>query len=272
MTISRILSALCALFMMTGVMGASAMAHSHEKSLDDVIAGDHRSDAHKARDKYRHPKETLEFFGVTAAMSVVEIWPGAGGWYQEILAPFLNEKGQYYNAGFDLSATEGFLLKANQAVAARLASDKALYGNVVTTEFAPPAKGDMVPEGSVDMVLSFRNFHNWQMNGNDKAALQAIYKALKPGGIFGLTDHRSEESSGKDGYIKPSYLKAAAKEAGFILMATSEVNANAKDTHAHERGVWTLPPRLAGKTENHDEMRAIGESDRLTYKFQKPVK
>jgi len=269
--ITRILTGICAAAMVMGAAPTYTLAYAPEKTLDDVIAGDHRSIANKARDHYRHPKETLEFFGLTADMTLVEIWPGGGGWYQEILAPYMQAKGTYYSAGFDLSATEGYVFKSNNKVTARLASDNSLYGKVIVTELAPPTKIEIAPAGSADMVLSFRNFHNWQMRGTEKDVLKAVFTALKPGGIFGITDHRSDTSTGKDGYIKPADLLAAAKEAGFIFVAESKINANPKDTHTHEKGVWTLPPRLAGDAANHDKMRAIGESDRLTYKFMKPA-
>lgn len=267
----KTVSVICVASIMAGGIATNALAGAPQ-SLDKVIAGDHRSDKNKARDQYRHPKETLEFFGLTADMTVVEIWPGGGGWYQEILAPYLQDKGTYYSAGSDLESTREYTMKSNAKVAARLASDPALYGNAIVTELAPPKKHTLAPAGTADMVLSFRNFHNWQMGGIEKDVMKAIYTALKPGGIFGLTDHRSETTNGKDGYIKPSYLLAVAKEAGFILVAKSEINANAKDTHSHVKGVWTLPPRLAGDKADHDKMKAIGESDRLTYKFMKPAK
>ncbi len=272
MKISKAIAVLCMAAIMTGGVIVKTMAHSHEKSLDDVIAGDHRSDKNKARDKYRHPKETLEFFGLKANMTIVEIWPGGGGWYQEILAPYMNASGTYYSAGYDLSSTKEYTVKTNKKVAARLASDAALYGKAIVTELVPPEKVTISPAGSVDMVLSFRNFHNWQMGGYERDVLKAVYAALKPGGIFGITDHRSDDPKEKDGYIKPSYLLEVATEAGFVLVAESEINANPKDSHHHVKGVWTLPPRLAGDKEKHDEMKAIGESDRLTYKFMKPVK
>ncbi|WP_204602277.1 class I SAM-dependent methyltransferase [Paremcibacter congregatus] len=241
------------------------------KTLDEVIAGDHRSAKNKARDSYRHPKETLEFFGLQPDMTVVEIWPG-GGWYQEILAPYLHEKGTYYGAGYDVEATRGYRVRALKETLARKTEMPDLYGTMKITELSPPAKLEIAPAGSADMVLSFRNFHNWKMGGTEDQVLGAIYKALKPGGIFGITDHRNENSAGRDGYVKPSDLMAAAQKAGFVFVAKSEVNANPKDTKDHERGVWTLPPSLSGNPENHDKMRSIGESDRLTYKFMKPVK
>lgn len=264
----KTVSIICVASIMAGTMTINSFA----KSLDEAIAGDHRSDKNKARDKYRHPKETLEFFGLKENMSVVEIWPGGGGWYQEILAPYLHDSGTYYSAGRDLSSTSEYVKKTLKKVSARLASDPALYGKVIVTELAPPEKLAISPAGTVDMVLSFRNFHNWQMGGYEKDVLKAIFMALKPGGVFGVTDHRSETTNGKDGYIKPADLLAAAKEAGFILAAKSEINANSKDDHNHVKGVWTLPPRLAGDKADHDKMKAIGESDRLTYKFMKPAK
>jgi len=265
--IGKAVTMACVVSIMSGTMIASSLA----KTLDEVIAGDHRSAENKARDQYRHPKETLEFFGLKADMTVVEIWPGGGGWYQEILAPYLNEKGTYYSAGYDLSVTEGYTFRNNKMVAERLASNAALYGNAIVTELDPPAKVEIAPEGTADMVVSFRNFHNWQMRGTEKDVLKAVYKALKPGGVFGITDHRNEMAKDRDGYVKPSYLKEVAMEIGFVLAAESEINANPKDTHEHEKGVWTLPPRLAGDPANHAAMKAIGESDRFTYKFRKPV-
>ena len=272
MNITRTLAVTCAAFILSGAMAVNVMAHSHEKSLEDVIAGDHRSDKNKARDKYRHPKETLEFFGLKAEMTVVEIWPGGGGWYQEILAPYLNETGTYYSAGNDLETTKAYTLKNNKKIADRLASDAKLYGNTIVTELVPPAKVAIAPAGSADMVVSFRNFHNWQMGGYERDVLAAVYTALKPGGIFGITDHQSDDPKEKDGYINPSYLLEVAKEAGFVLVAKSDINANPKDSHHHVKGVWTLPPRLAGDKADHDKMKAIGESDRLTFKFMKPAK
>jgi len=271
--VSRGLAGGCVALVLAGGFAAGGFAAgAFAATLDQVIAGDHRSPQNKARDKYRHPKETLEFFGLRPDMTVVEIWPGGGGWYQEILAPYLHDKGVYYSAGNDLSETKGYRFRANQQIAARIAEKPALYGKVIVTELAPPAKLDIAPAGSADMVLSFRNFHNWQMAGVEKDVLGAIYRALKPGGVFGITDHRSETSSGKDGYVKPADLLAAAQEAGFVLAAESEINANPKDGKNHARGVWTLPPRLAGDPADHARMKAIGESDRFTYKFIKPAK
>lgn len=267
-SILKNIAAICTACLIVGTMAAPAMA----KSLAEVIAGDHRAPAHKARDKYRHPEETLEFFGLKPEMTVVEIWPGGGGWYQEILAPYLHDRGIYYSAGFDLSATKGFTHEANEKIFARIKDQPELYGKIIVTELAPPEKVTIAPAGSADMVLSFRNFHNWQMGGTEKAVLKAIYTALKPGGIFGITDHRNETAQKNDGYVRPSYLIKMARDAGFQLVAKSEINANPKDNHDHEKGVWTLPPRLAGDKADHDRMKAIGESDRLTFKFIKAVR
>ncbi|MCF8473360.1 MAG: hypothetical protein K9G26_01580 [Emcibacter sp.] len=240
------------------------------KSLDEVIAGEHRSAENRARDQYRHPKETLEFFGLKEDMTVVELWPGAGGWYMEILAPYLREKGNYYSAVYDLSKTEGYYARANKALANKMAASPDLYDKTIVTELASPEKFDIAPAGTADMIVSFRNFHNWQMNGYEQEVMRAVYTALKPGGIFGITDHRSNKSTGQDGYVKSSDIIAAAQAAGFVLVAESEINANPKDIKDYEDGVWTLPPTLAGNAADHDKMRAIGESDRLTMTFKKP--
>lgn len=269
--LTRTAAVVCAATLMTATLAGALPATSSARTLDEVIAGDHRSPRNKARDPYRHPKETLEFFGIRPDMTVVEIWPGGSGWYQEILAPYLHEKGTYYSAGFDLALTEGYYFKNNQKVAARLASDADLYGKVIVTELAPPEKLQIAPAGSADLVVSFRNYHNWQMNGQGEIVLRAVYSALKPGGVFGVTDHSSPAPKDKDGYVNPADLIAAAEKVGFVLEAESDVNANPKDTHDHEKGVWTLPPTLAGDPADHDRMKAIGESDRFTLKFRKPA-
>jgi len=256
------------------LMTQTVIADDHQMSdkakLEKIVAGDHRSDKNKARDKYRNPVETLLFFGIKPDMTVVEIWPGGGGWYQEIIAPYLNEKGKYYGAGFSQTADVGFFKKANAQIDERLASNPALYGNATVTELSVPDNTAIAPEGSADAVLSFRNLHNWQARGYHKDVVAAVYKALKPGGVFGLTDHRMEGSDGKNGYVGVEDTKKLMAEAGFEFVASSEINANPKDTKDYERGVWALPPRLAGDEADHDKMRAIGESDRFTLLFRKP--
>lgn len=265
--VTKSVAVLCASALMMGALTSTTFADK----MDDVLAGDHRSDRNKSRDKYRHPKETLAFFGLTPEMAVVEISPG-GGWYQEILAPYLHDKGTYYSAGSDLSATSGRAFRTNQYQAAKITKYPALYGKIVVTELALPHKTTLAPAGTADMVLSFRNFHNWEGRKQEKDVLKAVFAALKPGGIFGITDHRDENGSGSNGYVKPSYVIEVAESVGFVLVARSEINGNAKDNHNHEKGVWTLPPSLSGNKANHEAMKAIGESDRLTIKFMKPKK
>ncbi|WP_321395425.1 hypothetical protein [Emcibacter sp.] len=248
-----------------GASAGSAM------TLDEVIAGNHRSDEDKARDKYRHPKETLEFFGLGDDMTVVELVPGGGGWYQKILAPYLRDKGMYYGASYDPESTSDYVKRNVKAQNDRLAAHPDLYGKAVMTVLDPPAHLDIAPAGSADMVLTFRNYHNWAMSGHEKAVLAAAFKALKPGGVFGITDHRRMNPKERSGYINPEEVKAVAQEVGFEFVASSEINANPKDTGDHEKGVWTLPPRLAGDPAHHEEMKKIGESDRFTLKFRKPA-
>ena len=248
-----------------GGSAASAM------TLDEVIAGDHRSAEDKARDQYRHPKETLEFFGLKKDMTVVELTPGAGGWYQQILAPYLRDEGVYYGASYDPESPRDYYQRALKKEKERLASRPDLYGKARMTVLAAPDHVDIAPAGSADMVLTFRNYHNWAMGGQEKAVLAAAFKALKPGGIFGITDHRRANPKERSGYINPEDVKAVAREVGFEFVASSEINANPKDVGDHERGVWTLLPSLRGNPADHDRIKAIGESDRFTLKFRKPA-
>lgn len=269
--VTKTVAAFCAAGMLMGAMATTTYAKSHGKSMDDVLAGEHRSDRNKARDKYRHPKETLEFFGLKSNMSVVEISPG-GGWYQEILAPYLHAHGTYYSVGGDLDIKTGGWARANQRQAQKLIDHPDLYGKIIITELVVPNKMTIAPAGSADMVLSFRSFHNWEEKKQGKIIFKAVFDALKPGGIFGITDHRNENAPGGDGYVKTSNVIAAAESLGFVLVAKSEINANAKDNHSHEKGVWTLLPNLGGKEADRERIRAIGESDRMTLKFIKPAK
>jgi len=244
-------------------------------TLDRVIAGDHRSEANRARDAWRHPKETLKFFGFRQDMTVLEVSPGGGGWYTEILAPALREHGKYIAAGPD-PKTAGQYGQGNiRKFADKLAARPDLYDRVTVTALQPPDAVDPVPAGSVDMVLTFRNVHNWMGNGSADAMFAAMYKALKPGGILGVCEHRAKGDAPQDpkaesGYVRTDYLVALAKKAGFELIGESEVNANPKDTGDHPNGVWSLPPTLRGGDADRDKFLAIGESDRQTLRFRKP--
>jgi len=256
---------------------AAAEAPSSGALLDAALADERRSPEDRARDAARRPKETLEFFGVEPSMTVVEIWPGAG-WYSTILAPYLKSGGGvYYAAHVDPAANE----RAAERVATFKAaySDADVYGDVRVTALGA---GDIAPEGSADVVLTFRNIHNWLAAGDADEYFSAFYKALKPGGVLGVVEHRADESAdekdGSTGYVKESTVKALAA-AGFEFAGASEINANPADTKDHPYGVWTLPPvrRSAPSSGQEDpdfdraKYDAIGESDRMTLKFTKPA-
>ncbi len=251
-----------------------AFAADHGKTLDALADGAHRSAENKSRNVYRHPVETLTFFGLEPDMTVVEISPG-GGWYTEIIAPYVNDDGQYYGAGFDRDTDVGYYQRANKALDDKLASDNSLYGNAIVTELSPPDKTTIAPAGSADMVLTFRNMHNWMRGGTAEGVFKAVFDALKPGGIFGIVEHRGNSANAQDpkavsGYVNEDIAVDMIEEAGFVLVERSEINANAKDTKDHPKGVWTLPPSLRQGDVDRDKYLAIGESDRFTLKFIKP--
>jgi len=249
-----------------------------EERLDQILAGTWRSAENKARDPYRHPKETLNFFGIKPGQNVIEITPGSG-WYTEVLAPLLKGNGKLIAAVVDpaTASSEGrkeYLTKSNAKYREKLSADAERYSEVEVREFSMtmPKLGD---DGSVDMVVTFRNVHNFMMWNNDKAMFQAFFKVLKPGGVLGVTDHRAAAGADltkiKDsGYIPEDYVIQLATEAGFKLEAKSEINANPKDTKDHPEGVWNLPPSLRGGDQNKEKYLAMGESDRMTLKFIKP--
>ncbi|KPV96645.1 MAG: class I SAM-dependent methyltransferase [Pseudomonadota bacterium] len=244
--------------------------------LTKTATAENRSNDNKARDQYRHPKETLEFFGLQPEMTVVEVWPG-GGWYTEILAPVLQQNGQYFAAHFPSDSEVKYYQRSLNQFQDKLASDD-VYENVTLSEFYPGTHHNIAPAESADMVLTFRNLHNWYMQKDIEGineAFKAFYSALKPGGILGVVDHRLPENrdsakAKRSGYVKQSWVIEYAEKAGFVLEAVSEVNANPLDTADHEKGVWTLPPRLALGEKDIAKYQAIGESDRMTLKFRKP--
>ena len=240
--------------------------------LDAAIAGDWRSADNKARDQYRHPKQTLEFFGVQPTDTVIEITPG-GGWYTEILAPYLWSKGSYIAAIANSESSE-YNKKNNERFRAKLAADPAHYESAKIVEFDPKAPS-LGTDGSADVVLTFRNVHNWVGAGTAEAMFKAFNAVLKPGGTLGVAEHRAAddatpESLKDSGYLTTASVVKLATDAGFTLVESSEINANPKDTRDHEKGVWTLPPSLALKDVDRDKYLAIGESDRMTLKFMKP--
>jgi predicted methyltransferase len=249
----------------------SPLAATAGDELSAAVNSEHRSAAHQARDPYRHPLATLTFFGIRDDMTVVELSPG-GGWYTEILAPYLRGNGALYAANYDPeSETEYYRVNAKRFLD-KLGADPAVYDRVIPTVFDPPAKLDAAPAGSADMVLTFRNLHNWMEEGSLEAALSAMHAALKPGGILGIVQHRQGTDTEQDlkaesGYVRQDTVVTAVEAAGFEFVAASEVNANPRDTHDHPEGVWTLPPGYELGDVDRDKYRSIGESDRMTLKF-----
>jgi predicted methyltransferase len=238
--------------------------------LDSVLAGSWRSEANRARDKYRHPKETLQFFGVRPDQTVIEITPGSG-WYSEILAPLLKDNGHYIAAV--QKASGGEARRDGDALHTKFAGDKEHYGNAQFVEFDPKAPS-FGPPNSADRVLTFRNVHNWVEADDAALMFKAFFNVLRPGGVLGLTDHRAKDGATLDkesGYLPTSYVVKLATDAGFKLEESSEINANPKDTKDYPKGVWTLPPTLTLGQQNRAKYLAIGESDRMTLRFVKPA-
>lgn len=252
----------------------SSQAAENPGSLHQAIAGKQRSVEHKQRDKYRHPQQTLEFFEVKDNMTVVEVWPGEG-WYTEILAPYLKDHGKLYAAHFSADADQPFFQKNLHEFVEKIKSQPKVYGKVELTVLQPPKFLQIAPEASADRVLTFRNVHNWMKNDQAAAVFNAMYKALKPGGILGVVEHRNstlkqQDSKAVSGYVTEDYVIALARSAGFEFLGKSEINANSKDTKDYPEGVWTLPPALKLKDKDRKKYLAIGESDRMTIKFIKP--
>lgn len=246
--------------------------------LREAIAGSWRDPKNTARDVYRHPLQTLDFFGVNADQTVVEITPGGAGWYTEILAPYLRERGHYTAAMADFTVmAEGRARNAQQEalvdLRARLAKYPAQFDRVAFVSFDPKQPVIAAP-GTVDTVLTFRNVHNWVAAGTADAYFAAFHAALKPGGTLGVVDHRARPGTDlaamkKSGYLTEALVIELATRAGFVLDARSEVNANPKDTVDHPNGVWTLPPSNRHDAEEAQKYRDIGESDRMTLRFRK---
>ncbi len=262
---------------LTLILSTSAYASNEYIAdlLDEVIDAPHRSEENRARDRYRHPKETLLFFGLRENMTVVEISP-ATGWYTEILAPILKRQGKFLASPPALTAdTPEPLKRRDAAYKAMVAADAKLYGGTTITNFdlQKPVFGTA---GNADMVLTFRNVHNWAKAGTADAMFQAFHTALKTGGVLGVVEHRARPGTSfqrqiDSGYMTEAYVIETATRAGFKLVASSDINYNPKDTTDHPGGVWNLPPNLRGVAEKDKaKYLAIGESDRMTLKFVKP--
>jgi predicted methyltransferase len=243
-----------------------------DPAIRAAVADPGRPEAERARDRYRHPAQTLSFFGVKPDMTVVEMLPG-GGWYSAILAPMLAAQGRYVAAVPPGKATDGFR--------ARMGTDPARYAKVEVAPFVAGQPNTLAPDGTADMVLTFRNIHNLlgsadqAGDGNAPQAFADWFRALKPGGVLGIVEHRLPESMDTarektSGYVKRSTVLRLAMAAGFQFAGATEVNANPRDTHDWPEGVWTLPPSYALKDKDREKYAAIGESDRMTLKFVKP--
>ena len=262
-------SLLCLVSVGPTTVAVANLGNPHRTALAAAVASPSRTPANVARDRYRNPAATLAFFEVKPTNIVVEIFPG-GGWYSEIIAPYvINGGGTYYAAAPD-RGLNGFRKLA--------ATNAPLFGKARLATFPVRALGEVgVPAGTADVVVTFRNVHNWMMGDKPYAdlAFSQMYAMLKPGGILGVEEHRLGEKADsalerKSGYVKVSTVRRMAQAAGFRYVGSSEINANKRDTKDYAEGVWTLPPNYARKDVDRAKYAAIGESDRMTLKFVKP--
>lgn len=261
-----------AVFALALFIGSAKTVHAAsnsgaQKQLEAAIAGSWRTKQNSARDKYRHPLQTLTFFGVTPEATVIELLPSGAAWYTEILAPFLHDQGQYIAVNVVDDPED-----AGQKQ--KFAADPARYGKVKVLEITPPAIEFGAP-GSADFFLTFRNVHNFAVKGDQAKLFSAIFKVLKPGGVLGVVDHRADAEKSlaevlQTGYLPEAFVIAEAEKAGFKLVASSPINNNAKDSKNYPQGVWSLPPTLADGEKDRAKYLAIGESDRFTLRFIKP--
>lgn len=252
----------------------SAVATEIDTALDAALAGPHRSADHRARDAQRHPKETLKFFGLEPGMKVMEMLPGADGWYTEILAPVLRERGLLITEILPPRAPPSYAPEVHARFNAKLDAEPGVYDRVErrSMEGSPLKLG---PTGSVDMVLAFRTTHGWVRTAQFDEVYSAIFDVLRSGGVLGIEQHRAPEGadvteSAKRGYVPQQYLVEQLELIGFTFEGASEVNANPRDTKDYPEGVWTLPPTLMLGEKDRARYIAIGESDRMTLRFRKP--
>ncbi len=247
-------------------------AFAADAALQAAVASPKRSPAYVKRDAARHPQQELEFFGLRPDMTVVEISPG-GGYWTEILAPYLKSAGTYYVAVPPPKDPEA-PAPGRDRFRAKLAADPDLYDKVKLTELGLDHY-EVAPPGTADLIVTFRNLHNWVSGGYAPAALAGFYRALKPGGILGIEDHRARDDAPQDpkaanGYVRQDYTIELARKAGFEFAGSSEMNANPRDTKDWPEGVWTLPPTLALKDKDREKYVAVGEADNYVLKFRKP--
>lgn len=253
---------------------AAADHHGESPGLPALLEGEHRAAGNSARNAARHPVETLRFFGLEPDMTLIEIGP-SGGWYTEILAPYLRDQGRYYGAHFSPNSPLSYHRPNLERFEEKLRADPQIYGRATIRHLLPPAETAIGPAEGGDMALTFRNVHNWIMAGQEQAYFDAFFASLKPGGILGVVEHRAPPEAGMDvmrtsGYVTEAYVKELAARAGFEFVAAAEINANPRDGKDYEEGVWTLPPSYRMGDRDRERYRQIGESDRMTLKFRKP--
>jgi predicted methyltransferase len=270
---------LSALALATASLCGQSFADHHVEAemmtLESVSRGDHRSEANVARNEWRHPVETLKFFGLESDTTIIEILPSTG-WYAEIIAPYVRDHGKYYAAHFSPNASAGYMPRILGVFEEKITDRPDLYGRVTVRHLNPPHEVVIAPAESADMALTFRNVHNWILAEQEHEFFASFYAALKPGGILGVVEHRAKPGTSvqvmkNSGYVTEAYVKEVATAAGFEFVESSEINANSRDTADHPEGVWTLPPNYRMGDTDRDKYAAIGESDRMTLKFMKPM-
>ena len=266
-----IFSVVALLLSSTALAGSTSFAEQVAMGMD----GSHRSDANKARDQYRHPAETLAFFGIKDGMTVMEIWPG-GGWYTEILAPAMRDHGKLILATWDpdVEGQPAYRYKLPKKMEENFAKHPEVYDQVTLEYFSPPESSSLGQAESIDVVVTFRNTHGWVNGGLAQDIFNEFARVLKPGGLLGVVQHRADDGTdpavtAKKGYVSEQTVKELAANAGFEFEDSSEVNANPKDSKDYPEGVWTLPPSLQLGDEDRAKYTAIGESDRMTLRFRK---
>jgi len=254
-------------------LSTSIMAGDISAGLDKVLQGSHREAKNVTRDIYRHPKETLMVLGLEQNMKVLEILPGRG-WYTEILAPLLQDSGELTVASFGDTHPTKYLRNIHIDFMKKMNADTNTYGKVETVVFNKSGYLADIPDNSMDIVVTFRNTHNWIRFGGIEEIYAAFNRVLKPGGILGVVQHRADKGgdakiTAEKGYVPESYLINLVEDAGFELVKKSDINANLADSKDHPEGVWSLPPTYREKDKDRDRYTAIGESDRMTLKFIK---
>lgn len=252
----------------------SAYSPEGPEHLLAAIRGTHRSEENRARDPHRRPVETLAFFGLEPGMTVIELWPGKG-WYTEVLAPAVGPGGVVIAATPAPSDEDAYRPRGAREFRAWVEQHRDVLGNVRFAILDPPAAIELGPDGSADMVVTFRNTHNWINDGTERAVYEAAFRALKPGGVFGVVQHRAAVGAdaavtARSGYVPEEHVIRLAESVGFRFDARSELNANPRDTKDYPEGVWSLPPVLRLGDQDRERYVAIGESDRMTLRFVKP--